>query len=123
MNIEEMIKIYKPYSGLDWLNYEIKDEITFHHIRKKCDGGKRVINNGALLIPTSHQYLHLIEHIDPETYELLNRYFREINSQKCEPKFYQRDNIEEILQDFEYHHKWDKKDDKILVKKKYLKRW
>ena len=25
MNAKEMIKFYYPYSGLDWLNYEIKD--------------------------------------------------------------------------------------------------
>lgn len=123
MKMEEMLKIYNPYSGLDWMNYAIEGQISFHHIIKKCDGGKRVISNGALLIPTSHQYLHLIEHIDPESYELLNRYFKEINNQKQEPKPYQRNDIEEILQEFEHYHKWDKKDDRLLIKKKYLKRW
>lgn len=124
MNIKEMINIYYPYSNLDWLNYQINGEITYHHIIKKCDGGKRIISNGALLIPTAHQYLHLIEHLDPATYDLLNDYFRIINRQKEEPKQYQREDIEQMLLDFEKIHRWEKgKDDKLLIKKKYLKRW
>ena len=33
----EMLKVYKPYSHLDWMNYKIvrKEDITFHHIMKR----------------------------------------------------------------------------------------
>lgn len=41
---KEMLKIYKPISGLDWLNYRlVKKDLTYHHILKKSDGGKETI--------------------------------------------------------------------------------
>lgn len=50
----EMLKIYKPVSGLDWLNYKlVKKDVTFHHIVKAEYQGKRVIENGALLMPVA----------------------------------------------------------------------
>lgn len=50
----EMLKIYKPYSGLDWLNYKlIKDNATFHHIIKRESGGKRCVDNGCILMPVA----------------------------------------------------------------------
>ena len=68
----EMLKIYKPISNLDWLNYKlVKKDVTFHHIIKSELGGKRVVTNGALLMPVAtcppistfnrmqrHRYLH-----------------------------------------------------------------
>ena len=64
-----MLKIYVPYSNMDWLNYKlVRKDLTFHHIRKREDGGKATIDNGALLMPVGHQYLHLIEYKDIETY-------------------------------------------------------
>ncbi len=51
---KEMLTIYKPISGLDWLNYKIvRKNMTFHHIKKKEHGGKEVIGNGALLMPVA----------------------------------------------------------------------
>lgn len=123
MNINDMLEKYKPYSGLDWMNYRINGEITYHHIIKKCDGGKRIISNGALLIPTAHQYLHLIEYLDLSTYKDINIIFKEINKQSREPYQCQREDIEGLLLDFEDRHRWDDKDGKLLIKKKYLKRW
>ena len=56
--VRDMLKIYKPYSSLDWMNYKlVKKDVTFHHIQKKCDGGRLEINNGGLLMPNSHAYL------------------------------------------------------------------
>ena len=59
---KEMLKIYVPISGLDWMNYRIIRDIdlSFHHIVKKSDGGKEITGNGALLIAPSHNYLHAI---------------------------------------------------------------
>lgn len=122
----EMLKIYKPISHLDWLNYRInrKSELTFHHIQKKEDGGSKDISNGALLIPTSHQYLHLIECKDIDTYITLNKLFKIINNQLTEPNQEQREIIEYLLKDFEEEHKWDKNSKgKLLIQKKYKERW
>lgn len=120
----EMLKIYKPISNLDWMNYKlIKSDVTFHHIIKREDGGRRDIENGALLMPVAHQYLHLIEYKDIETYNAINRFFKYINQQKQEPTSEQREIIEYLLKQFEEAHKWDKgSKGKLLIKHKYLER-
>ena len=34
--LSEMLKIYKPLSNLDWMNYVLKKEdVTYHHRIKK----------------------------------------------------------------------------------------
>ena len=121
---KEMLKIYKPISGLDWLNYRlVKKDLTYHHILKKSDGGKETIENGALLMPISHQYLHLIECKDIETYNAINKLFSYINMQKHEPTIQQRVYIDYLLSEFERAHKWDKgSKGKLIIKRKYLER-
>lgn len=121
----EMLKIYKPISDMDWLNYQlIKKEVTFHHIIKKQHGGKKVIENGALLMPVAHQYLHLIENIDKDTYIAINKIFEFVNQQAHEPTIEQRQILEYLLLQFEYQHRFDKgSKGKILIKQKYLERW
>lgn len=123
--VQDMLKIYKPYSNLDWMNYKlIKKDVTFHHIYKKCDGGRLEISNGGLLMPNSHVYLHLIEFLDLNTYLALNEIFKDINSQGYEPEYEQRLIIESLLSDFESVHRWDKGNKgKLLIKRKYLERW
>ena len=123
--VQDMLKIYKPYSNLDWMNYKlIKKDVTFHHIKKKCDGGRLEVNNGCLLMPNSHAYLHLIEFLDIDTYLALNEIFKEVNIQGYEPQRDQRSIIESLLLDFESIHIWDKGNKgKLLIKHKYLERW
>ena len=123
--VQDMLKIYKPYSNLDWMNYKlVKKDVTFHHIKKKCDGGRLEISNGGLLMPNSHAYLHLIEFLDIDTYLALNEIFKDINIQGYEPQRDQRSIIESLLLDFESIHRWDKGNKgKILIKHKYLERW
>lgn len=120
-----MLKIYTPVSGLDWMNYRlVKEDITLHHIVKKSDKGKREMSNLALLMPVSHQYLHLIECMDEGVYIALNEIFKIINAQNGEPTVMQREIIENILALFEKEHKWDKnKNGELLIKRKYLSRW
>lgn len=122
---KEMLHIYKPISDLDWMNYKlVRNQLTFHHIEKKENGGKKDISNGALLMPTPHQYLHLIECKDIKTYIALNKIFKVINSQLSEPNQEQREIIEYLLQDFEYNHRNDKNSKgKTLIQKKYKERW
>lgn len=122
---KEMLKIYKPISGLDWLNYKlVKDKVTYHHIIKRESNGKRTIENGALLMPISHQYLHLIENKDIDTYIGINKIFEYINQQQYEPTQEQREILEYMLRQFEYQYRFDKgSKGKILIKHKYLERW
>ena len=122
---KEMLKIYVPYSNLDWMNYKlVKKDVTFHHIQKRCDNGKRTIGNGALLMPNAHNYLHLIECKDIDTYIAINKIFKYINQQRYEPTKEQREIIEYLLQEFERIHRWDKgSKNKLLIKHKYLDRW
>jgi hypothetical protein len=121
----KMLKIYKPISNLDWLNYKlVKHDLTYHHIIKREYGGKETIENGALLVRNSHSYLHLIECKDLEKYIVLNKLLQIINNQKCEPTMDQRKIIEYILQEFEKEHSRDKTSKgKILIKEEYKKRW
>ena len=121
---KDMLEIYIPYSNLDWMNYKlIRTELTYHHIVKKEDKGKSEISNGALLMPYGHQYLHLIECLDIETYIALNNLFKIVNTQGYEPTREQRELIEYLLKEFEKIHKWDKGlKGKLLVQKKYLER-
>lgn len=120
----EMIKIYKPLDH-DWLNYKVtqSNQLTFHHIVKRCDGGKEEVNNGALLSEIGHQYIHLIECRDKDTYITLNKIFKMINEQKAAPTHEQRELIEYLLREFESVHKNDKNSKgKTLIQYKYLKR-
>ncbi len=119
-----MLKIYKPYSHLDWLNYKlVKKDLTFHHIVKKCDGGREELSNGALIMPVGHQYLHIIEYKDYKTYKHINDVFKMVNKQEYEPTKEQREALEYILRQFEEKHKYDKTSKgKMLIKKEYLER-
>lgn len=121
---QEMLKIYKPLSHLDWMNYHlVRKDVTFHHIQKQEDNGKRTIENGALLMPISHQYLHLIECKDLETYIAINRIFMFVNRQQHEPTKEQREIVEYLLREFESVHRWDKNSKgKLVLQRKYLKR-
>lgn len=120
----EMLKIYKPYSNMDWLNYKIiRSDMTAHHIVKKEHGGLLKIDNLAPLRSVSHSYLHIIEFKDIETYNAINKMFKYINQQRYEPTLEQREIIEYFLRQFETEHIRDKnsKGD-LLIKHKYLDR-
>ena len=121
---KKMLKIYVPYSNLDWLNYKlIKKDLTFHHLLKRENGGREIIENGALLMPVAHQYLHIIEYKDLETYNAINKLFMYINKQETEPTLEQRLILEYLLVEFEKVHKDDKTSKgKLLIKHKYLER-
>lgn len=123
--LHDMIHIYKPIN-LDWMNYRVVrySDLTIHHIHKKADGGPKEINNTALLIETSHQYLNIIECRDLAMYIELNKIFKTINEQRHQPTDTQRRLVEEILQQFELEHKDDRNSKgKKLIKYNYLQRW
>lgn len=120
---QEMLKIYR--SDLDWMNYRlVKKDVTQHHIVKREHGGRLEWDNIALLMPTAHQYLHLIECKDIDTYVALNKTFKMINSRRDAPTDAQRELVEYLLCEFEKVHRWDKgSKGKLLIQRKYLERW
>lgn len=52
--------------GVDFMGYEfeVKKDLTYHHIQPKNYGGETTYKNGALLIHPSHNYIHTIETVD-----------------------------------------------------------
>lgn len=121
----EMLRIYNPISNLDWMNYRlIRGQVSYHHILKRTDGGKKTIHNGAILMPVAHELLHIIEYKEIKTYEMINKLFKIINTQLHEPNMEQREIIEYLLLEFEDKHREDlNSKGKILIKDKYLRRW
>lgn len=99
----EMIEIFDPLKH-DWMNYLVNDDLTYHHIVKKENNGKRSIDNGALLTQRAHTYLHYIENIDIDLYDKINDVFKEINAQRKAPNFNQKIRIELLLFEFELLH-------------------
>ena len=97
----QMIKVYETYK-YDWMNFLIIDnELTYHHIVKREDGGGLTFSNGALLTPRAHNYLHLIEKYDIEIYDKINEIFKAINNQKHKPSNNQKKIIDLLLLEFE----------------------
>ena len=74
-------KLYEGFNlenlGVDFMGYEFqnKRELTYHHIQPKNCGGKTTYANGALLIRSSHNYIHTIEVYD---YKLFLQLAREL---------------------------------------------
>jgi len=120
-----MLQIYKPYSNMDWMNYKlIRNDMTAHHIIKRENGGKLEISNICPLRSISHQYLHIIEYKDINTYVAINKIFKIVNEQQYEPTHEQREIIEYLLREFEYIHKNDTNSKgKLLIKNEYKKRF
>lgn len=97
-----MKKVYgvKDY---DWMKFRITKEnpLTYHHIKKDADGGKKDVYNGALLTELAQSYLHQIEKDAPEIYDELNNIFLKINRSKKEITKKERDIIERLLVQYE----------------------
>lgn len=107
------------------MNYRIvrKSDLTFHHIQKRCEDGKEVIENGAIIGKIGHEYLHIIEYKDIKTYNAINKMFMYINKQLYEPTMEQRQIIEYLLREFESEYKETKNSrGDLLIKRKYLER-
>lgn len=98
--LKTLINIYNM-KEMDWLGYKLEDRFSYHHIIKKCDGGQRTFNNGAVLFQTSHSYLHSIENYDIEKYIYLNKILKDINTQRYMPTKEQLKQINFILREFE----------------------
>ena len=120
----EMIKLYNLKKvGCDFMGYTFKSPnvLSFHHlIIPAREGGKEVIQNGAVLNGmTSHPYLHLIESKDEEI-------FYRITSEMIDENFKGKIDIEnlkyirDLLLYFEKEHEDDTtKKGKRLIKWEY----
>ena len=107
--LETIIKKYNC-TDFDWMNFRItkKNPLTFHHIDKECEGGERILKNGAPLTNIAHEYLHIIETYDKETYDALNKMFKLINLSGKEPTSIDRLTIEYLLTRFYEKYKYEK---------------
>jgi hypothetical protein len=120
--LETLIMVYKM-QDIDWLGYKLNESFTYHHLIKKCDGGKRIFNNGAVLYETSHSYLHRIEYYDFEKYVYINNILKEVNNQRYMTTIEQLIKIDYVLKQFEEEHKnYISNRGKVLIKEKYKKR-
>ena len=117
--LKVMIKIW-DMTTIDWLGYDNQERYSFHHLKKKCDGGKKIISNGAVLHQSSHSYLHTIEYYDLDKYIFLNTILRAINEQKTMPSIEQLKQVKLVLKEFqnEYENKNSSRD-KPIIKKEY----
>lgn len=107
------------------MGYQItrSNPLTYHHMEKACEGGKRTFENGALLSYVGHSYLNIIEFKDFQLYTTLNEMFKIINQQQHAPTKEQYMIINACLKEFEKEHKKDRTSKgKILIKPEYYRR-
>lgn len=118
-----MAKEYRT-RGNDWMGYTIQsiNQLSYHHIQKKEDGGPFTWDNGALLRrDTAHEYLHIIEYKDLEIYDYINGILKQINTQGYQPTREELIAIRNVLLSFEREHCSDRNSKgKILIKSKYI---
>ena len=116
--------------GYDFLGYKVnrKQDLSFHHLiiqRRHCKeaglGEGYLYWNGAILRQnTSHDYLHLIENIDPEIfYELTSEMIDENIKGRLDTDNLKR--IHDLLLYFEREHDHDtSKKGKLLIKREFV---
>lgn len=127
---EELIKDFKIMElGYDMMGYTVEKEtqLSFHHLiipRRNSHamgiGDGYVYWNGSILRQnTAHNYLHIIERLEPELFYLISS---EILDEKIKGKIDKENllKIREILLYFENKHKEDTcSTGSLLLKKKY----
>ena len=116
--------------GYDFLGYKVnrKQDLSYHHLiipRRRCKenglGEGYLYWNGAILRQnTSHDYLHLIENIDPEIfYELTSEMIDENIKGRLDIDNLKR--IHDLLLYFEREHDHDtSKKGKLLIKREFV---
>lgn len=122
--IQDMRSIYR-IRHYDFMGYNIRNvsDLSYHHIKKDCDGGPKTIENGALLAKnTAHPYLHVIEDRDLDMYIYINKILKIINEQKSPPTKAQLIAIRNVLLQFEDEHRKEVNTaGKLLIKQRYIK--
>lgn len=125
---KEIINIYK-IKKFDFMGYDITDKkkLSFHHLiiaKRYCKqqglGDGYYLWNGAVLVQnTSHDYLHLIERVDPEIFCLITSEMIDENL-KRRLDIYNLRKIRDLILYFEQEHR-NEKDNKShnLIKREY----
>jgi hypothetical protein len=124
----EMIKKY-GIKEFDFMGYDIKrkEGLSFHHLiiphrysKEYGIGEGYLIWNGAILFQdTSHEYLHIIEHIDFDVFCALTSEMIDMNV-KGKLDIENLRYIKDILLSFEREHDHDRnKKGKLLIKREY----
>lgn len=110
--------------GYDFMGYKLKrkESLSFHHlIIPNRNGGPVARWNGAILNQeTSHDYLHIIERVEPEIFYLITSSMIDMNIKG----YLDMENLQEIsalLKQFEQDHIHDTtKKGKRLIKREYI---
>lgn len=115
-----MIQIW-DMNTMDWMGYDNLERYSFHHLTKKCDGGEKIISNGAVLHQSSHSYLHTIEYYDLDKYIFLNNILKKVNEQKTFTTKEQLEQIRYVLKEFQNEYEGKKSSrGKDIIKKEYI---
>lgn len=118
--LKVMIKIW-DMNTMDWMGYDNLERYSFHHLVKKCDGGEKIISNGAVLHQSSHSYLHTIEYYDLDKYIFLNNILKKVNEQKMITTKEQLEQIRYVLKEFQNEYEGKKSSrEKDIIKKEYI---
>lgn len=118
--LKTMLQLWE-INTMDWMGFDNLEKYSFHHLIKKSDGGKQVVNNGAILHQdSSHPYLHIIEHYDLDKYVFINKILKDINTQRSMPTKEQLQQIRYVLIEFqkEYENKENSRG-KPIIKKEF----
>ena len=124
----EMIKLYKLNKlGYDFMGYKFnsKNQLSYHHlIIPKRLNGPETVKNGAILtqskLVSSHDYLHVIENVDPEIFYLISSEMLDENL-KGKLDIENLKEIRKLLLYFEKEHKDDTtKKGKLLIKERFI---
>ena len=119
-----MVNMYNLHK-IDFAGYKVSKDnpYTYHHLVKRCQGGKETIENGAILARNMHEYLNIVESRDLELYNYINNVLKQINEQGHEPLLRQILAIDYLLKLFEHDHMDDRSSkNKRLIKSEYLRR-
>lgn len=123
---EEMIREFKIRKlGYDFMGYNVKNtqQLSYHHlIVPKRNGGLITYQNGAILRQnTAHDYLHIIERVDPEIfYYITSEMIDENIKGKLDIDNLKR--IRDLLLYFEKEHDHDRtKKGHLLIRREYVK--
>ncbi len=84
--LERLVERHGTY-GVDWMGFSLskKNPLTYHHIIKECEKGKKTVENGAPLTKQAHAFLNCLERVKPDLYVEWNELFTEINRSEAPP--------------------------------------
>lgn len=128
-----MLNKYKIMElGHDFMGFSVKrpEDISFHHLvvaKRNCAemglGNGEYVWNGSLLVRnTAHDYVHIIERIDPDVFYGITSEMIDINIKGyLDPENLR--NIDDMLCYFEHEHYGERtKKGKVLIKEEYTRR-